>query len=617
MAPLPYRFWLPEEAEALDRHELVERETALLQRVSGLLRQLEASKEDLKLAERTRKQLQELFLLVVLGEFNSGKSSFINGLLGGRFLEEGVTPTTAEITRIVHGEQYRVDSTLDDALQVQVPLGWLRQVNLVDTPGTNAIVENHERITRDFLPRCDFILFLTSCDRPLSSSETAFLQRIGDWKKKILIVVTKTDQTNPEDLNQITSFVRTNVHSLLHITSPVFPISSKRAHAVQQLALKSVTTPAHPSNASPNELQQEWQASGFPHLFQFLQQQLSCNERTRIKLESPLSITHVLLQRYAQTLEHRRGCLEKDTSVVTSLALQNRKYAEDMRAELPLQLNQVKIVLEAMKLRGSDFISTTFSIWNLASTLRNPNGFSASFQAEVLKNYAREIDQSVANIAEWITSNNSRRLKHAISTLGADSRFQIGQLVDEFDLSFRERRLSTIDRVTSAVRHVVDSDERARQSSSLLAAIKSSVYQTLAVEAGAASFAALFAASLLDISGVGIAAVLATAGFIWLPYKQKKVTEEFKAAVKSLSISVETSVSTHCESELGSALSSFEQAILPFSAFLETESQRIQSASEEMDAITTEVDSLRQAINSALSSSPISFVKSTTLDNQQ
>ena len=43
------------------------------------------------------RQLDELFLLVVVGEFNAGKSAFINALLGDRVLDEGVTPTTAQI----------------------------------------------------------------------------------------------------------------------------------------------------------------------------------------------------------------------------------------------------------------------------------------------------------------------------------------------------------------------------------------------------------------------------------------------------------------------------------------------------------------------------------------
>ncbi|NTU75650.1 MAG: dynamin, partial [Anaerolineaceae bacterium] len=43
-------------------------------------------------------QMDDLFLLVVAGEFNSGKSTFINALLGQKLLKEGVTPTTTQIS---------------------------------------------------------------------------------------------------------------------------------------------------------------------------------------------------------------------------------------------------------------------------------------------------------------------------------------------------------------------------------------------------------------------------------------------------------------------------------------------------------------------------------------
>ena len=54
--------------------------------------------------ENSIDQLDELFLLVIVGEFNSGKSAFINALLGSRIVAEGVTPTTAQINVLQYGE---------------------------------------------------------------------------------------------------------------------------------------------------------------------------------------------------------------------------------------------------------------------------------------------------------------------------------------------------------------------------------------------------------------------------------------------------------------------------------------------------------------------------------
>lgn len=58
-------------------------------------------------------QLEDLFLLVVVGEFNSGKSSFLNALLGKKSLDEGVTPTTAQIDILRFGDKSAIFQPID------------------------------------------------------------------------------------------------------------------------------------------------------------------------------------------------------------------------------------------------------------------------------------------------------------------------------------------------------------------------------------------------------------------------------------------------------------------------------------------------------------------------
>src|SRR5687768_4930523 len=96
------------------------------------------------------RQLDEFFLLVVVGEFNAGKSAFINALAGQRILQEGVTPTTARIHVLQYGDDGSTSAD-DQGLQIVTAPGDLqRDVNIVDTPGTNAIVREHEQLTAEF-----------------------------------------------------------------------------------------------------------------------------------------------------------------------------------------------------------------------------------------------------------------------------------------------------------------------------------------------------------------------------------------------------------------------------------------------------------------------------------
>src|SRR5579859_1016818 len=108
--------------------------------------------------------LDELFLLVIVGEFNAGKSALINALLRAPVLEEGVTPTTAKITKVRYGEQSRQIQLDLDTVEQNYPADFLRNISIVDTPGINAVLRDHERMTKDFIPRSDLIIFVTSSD---------------------------------------------------------------------------------------------------------------------------------------------------------------------------------------------------------------------------------------------------------------------------------------------------------------------------------------------------------------------------------------------------------------------------------------------------------------------
>ncbi len=64
------------------------------------------------------------------------------------------------------------------------PLDLLRELNFVDTPGTNAVIREHEELTRDFVPRSSLVVFVTSAERPFTESARQFLGHIREWGKK-------------------------------------------------------------------------------------------------------------------------------------------------------------------------------------------------------------------------------------------------------------------------------------------------------------------------------------------------------------------------------------------------------------------------------------------------
>ena len=139
------------------------------------LAEFDMPREALDSLQKAILQLDELFLIVVAGEFNAGKSALINALLGQKVLAEGTTPTTSRVTLVKWGEQ-AAEQVVDEKFSIYTyPLPLLKELNIVDTPGTNAIIRHHERLTDEFIPRSDLILFITSADHPLTESERQFL----------------------------------------------------------------------------------------------------------------------------------------------------------------------------------------------------------------------------------------------------------------------------------------------------------------------------------------------------------------------------------------------------------------------------------------------------------
>jgi ribosome biogenesis GTPase A len=90
----------------------------LLAELRERLARLPATEQDTTTPAHSIRQLDDFFLLVVVGEFNAGKSAIINALPGERVLEEGVTPT-AHIGLVRYGDGQHVPRI--DPLQLLEP----------------------------------------------------------------------------------------------------------------------------------------------------------------------------------------------------------------------------------------------------------------------------------------------------------------------------------------------------------------------------------------------------------------------------------------------------------------------------------------------------------------
>lgn len=209
------------------------------------------------------KQDDKKLNISVIGEFSTGKSSFINALVGYELLAVNVLQgTTVAITIIEYGPRlsltltdfaekskrkfYDSIDTLRRELQffttdtkyakkinyvtVTLPANILKNgYRIIDTPGTNSLELWHEDITRRAIQQIsDLSIILTDATKPMPQTLTDFIDNVlADSLKEAAFVANKIDRIKPKERTGIVKFIKNKVadsFELEHIT--VVPFSS-------------------------------------------------------------------------------------------------------------------------------------------------------------------------------------------------------------------------------------------------------------------------------------------------------------------------------------------------------------------------------------------------------
>jgi len=150
-----------------------------------------------------RNRIHEPFMFVIVGEVKAGKSSFINALLdtGREITKVAPQPMTDTIQQILYGEKEEIVSINPYLKQIFLPVEILREIAIVDTPGTNTIVDHHQEITERFIPSADLIVFVFEAKNPYRQSAWEFFDYINaEWRRKIVFILQQKDLMRPEDL---------------------------------------------------------------------------------------------------------------------------------------------------------------------------------------------------------------------------------------------------------------------------------------------------------------------------------------------------------------------------------------------------------------------------------
>lgn len=534
---------------------------ALLGDLRDLLARLPATDPDLSVLVGSIRQLDDLFLLVVVGEFNAGKSAFVNALLGHRVFEEGVTPTTAGIQLVRYGEIAGAELDATGARVVTAPVEILRDLHIVDTPGTNAIHREHERLTREFVPRADLVLFVTSADRPFTETERAFLDAIRDWGKKVVIVVNKVDIFESRDeLSQVLGFVRDAARQLLDSDVELFPVSARLAWRAKH------GEPEH------------WAASGFEALEAFVGDTLDDDERFRLKLANPLGVGDSLARRYDGMAGERLSLLGSDVAALDDTERQLALYADDLERGFELRMTAVEKVLVDMESRGHQFLDDTLRMARVFDLL-NRSRVQQEFEDRVVADAPLLVERRVSELIDWLVDQDLRQWQAVSARLAQRQREHGDRMLTSGEAgTFQTDRGRLIDSVGRQAQRVVETFDRRRESRDLADGARTAVAATAAMGASALGLGAVVTAvattAAVDVSGMLAAGVLGAVGLLIIPAKRKKARVELGAKLTDLRERLTGALRGEFETARDRSAHRLADGIAPYSRFVRAEQSK-------------------------------------------
>lgn len=512
--------------------------------------------------------LEGLLMLVVVGEFNAGKSTLINALLGAPVMAEGVTPTTDRVTLIVHGDEARDEEASKEFVRRSHPADRLQALALVDTPGTNAILTEHQLLTERFVPRADLILFVTSADRPFTESERRFLEGIASWGKEIVMVVNKADLLTPEQRPEVLEYVRRGARATLGEAPPVLLVSAREG-------LRGASDALH-------ELEGLLAARGD-------------RARIRLKLESAIGVGQRVLADAQAELARRMELLHEDRRTLESVERQHQQWRADVGRERGAYLHRVQSTLLELERRGEVFLDESVRLTQLPLLLR-AEPFRRRFEAEVLQGASEEIDAAIEALSDWFTERSLQQWEDVIAYVNERRRRDDERIVGEVGGRFHYDRGALMAALRQLAEGAIAKERAAPQR--LAAALQMSVVQAGLLEVGGLGIGAatvmLVTSTAWDVTGIAAGLGAMGLGLLVLPRRRAQAKRELRQRLSALRAELERGLSRELDQEAQVAVERLGQAIAPYTRFVRGEIERFEELEAQLAALAAALRGLSQ-----------------------
>lgn len=464
-----------------------------------------------------RNRIFEPFMFVIVGEVKAGKSSFVNALLatGEEIAKAAPQPMTDTIQQILFGDERREVTVNPYLKKIFLPVDILQEIAIVDTPGTNTIVEHHQEITEQFIPASDLIVFVFEAKNPYRQSAWDFFKYIHrDWRKKTIFVLQQKDLATDNEL------------------------AVNLAGVAEKAAKEGVDDPQVFAVSALAEQRNEGD-SGFGPLREYIRANITGGQAPRLKLMNSIQTAQTINGRIAEGLEVRRRQFDADREFRTDIDETLQQQVAQSNKQVDLMVENLLLTYDGITRAKLAELREGLSMFglikrSLASTFGSTPGakewlenLATGMEEELDTHLRARLNENVVDLAESI--------QQMVKTIDLKIRSSRTILSNDHELfsNIAERRENVLRDLQDQFNRFVSNTESFTDEE--LFADRENLAPNLAAGGGVAALGvilmALSSLPVVDVTG----GVLTTVGVIFAGFstrgKRRRIVEGFEREV--------------------------------------------------------------------------------------
>lgn len=556
----------------------------LLQRLQQFTLRIKHSESGRILAD-LRDRVDEPYMFVIVGEVKAGKSSFINALLGEPDLcAVAPSPMTDTIQLIMYGEVAKTEEVSPHLKKVFQPNEILKDIAIVDTPGTNTIIAHHQEITERFIPGADLIIFVFESKNPYRQSAWDFFDFMHEeWHKKIVFVLQQKDLMDASDLE----------------------INKK---GVTDYALKKgIKNPVVFAVSAKEELDGLYQHSGFEPLKTFILDQVTGGRAQQQKLISTAdTITHIITRLHLG-LDDRQRQLDADVAFRQDIKWALSDHSQQARHQADILVENLMAAYDRVSGKYEDELSDTLSffpvlrrsigaIFSKSQSLKSwLESFTHRLQADFGTGMQEKINDRVLDLAESIQQmahNIDLQIRNSKTILANDHEIfsEIAQRRQNILRELREAFDQFLARTENfTTRGLVNTETR--------------VGTNVAASSGIAVVGIILAAvthgMVFDITGGVLTALGFLVAGVTLGFQRGKVMKQYRTEMEKGRKRLQEELSSELYTYIDTLKSKMNDQFKKFDDLIQLETDELASLQQDLKTIKVDLENIQKVVSRA------------------